>query len=391
MAIGINDRSGALGSRRSRWVARLQVIVIAAVTLCVVPRAICSTGAQALYDGRLDAQLPLARAVAARAGTPLRFETGNPRFDGEWSFVTRQMSVIGLGQIACLYPDQREAMLPAMEASLDAMLTPEALAFGTEDWKMRGLSFDRVAPPAWLGYLGTALGMHRMVAPRSRFSGLHDRLIAALARRLDEEPLEAIATYPDETYPPDIATVIGAVGLWQRATGRSDHQRALARSCAAFRARAVDVSTGLVFQALETRSGAPLDKPRASGTAFSVYFLAFADPALSSDLYRALHGRCYWRLAGFGLVDEYPTGVTAGGGDVDSGPVILGVGSSATAFTIAGARVHGDKDAFVSLARTATLLGSPVEGGGQRRYVLGGALADAVMLTMGTAPAVKAP
>ena len=378
-------------TRSPRWKNRGALVLIALAALLIVPRSLCAGSGSALYAGQLDAQMPLARAVAARAGSALRFSTGSPRFDGEWSFVTQQMTVIGLGQMVLAHAELKDALLPAMDAALEGMLTPDALAFGTTDWKMRDLSFNGIAPPAWLGYLGMALGMHRMVAPTSRFAPLHDRLVSALARRLENEPLEALATYPNETYPPDIATALGAVGLWQRATGRTDHARALARACNAFRTHAVDASTGLVLQAIDTRTGTPLDKPRASGTAFSAYFLAFADPALSRDLYTALHTRSFFTLNGFGLVNEYPQGVIAGSGDIDSGPVIFGVGASATAFTIAVSRMQGDRDAYLALMRTATLLGSPVEGKGERRYVLGGALADAVMLAMTTAPPMHAP
>lgn len=378
-------------TRSRRWKNRGALMLIALAALLIVPRSLCAGSGDALYAGQLDAQLPLARAVAARAGTALRFSTGSPRFDGEWSFVTQQMTVIGLGQTVLAHAELKDSLLPAMDAALEGMLTPEALAFGTTDWKMRDLSFKEVAPPAWLGYLGMALGMHRMVVPTSRFAALHDRLVSALARRLENEPIEALATYPNETYPPDIATALGAVGLWQRATGRTDHARALERGCNAFRVHTVDSSTGLVFQAIDTRTGIPLDKPRASGTAFSAYFLAFADPALSCDLYTALHTRSFFTLNGFGLVNEYPQGVIAGSGDIDSGPVIFGVGASATAFTIAVSRMQGDRDAYLALMRTATLLGSPVEARGERRYVLGGALADAVMLAMTTAPPVHTP
>ena len=378
-----------MGSRNgtaASWIRRLCIFLLGLLTLLTVPSWLCGLESGALFDGGLEAQLPLVRAVAAHSASPIRFDTGSPRFDGEWRFVTLQMSVLGLGQFIRAHPEQRAMWMPAIERCIDRMIAADTLAFGTDPWHMSGLEFDKVPAPAWTGYLNMALGMHRLLEPGSRFIPLHDRLTAALVRRMVREPFAALATYPGETYPPDMATVAGSVGLYQRATGRDEYEPALKAWLASFQRQAVDPLTGLVYQSLDTGSGSAADKPRASGTAFSVYFLSFADPGVSGTLYQASRSRCAHSFAGFGGISEYPEGVTAGRGDVDSGPVIFGVGASATAFSLSGARIHGDRGLYRELMRTACLLGTPVERGGTRRFVLGGSLADAVMLAMATAP-----
>ncbi len=81
---------------------------------------------------------------------------------------------------------------------------------------------------------------------------------------------------------------------------------------------------------------------------------------------------------------EYARG-TVGRGDVDSGPVVFGVSTSATGFALAGARLHGDRETYEALFRTASLCGAPLRGGGRHRFLVGGSLGNAILLAMMTA------
>lgn len=89
-------------------------------------------------------------------------------------------------------------------------------------------------------------------------------------------------------------------------------------------------------------------------------------------------------LAGFGAMREYPSG-RSGNGDIDSGPVVLGASVSATGFALASSRLHGDRETFVGLYRTAHLFGLPVGDSAGFRYVSGGPLGNAILLAMLTA------
>ncbi|MCP4808514.1 MAG: hypothetical protein GY913_18850 [Proteobacteria bacterium] len=73
-----------------------------------------------------------------------------------------------------------------------------------------------------------------------------------------------------------------------------------------------------------------------------------------------------------------------GFGDIDSGPVLLGIGVSPTGFGLAGARLHGDEAAYERSLRTARLFGLPVPWNG-RTYLTGGGLGNAILLAMATA------
>ena len=342
-----------------------------------------------LYEGDQAAQAAQADAVAAWAEGFAGAQADSPGsafFDAEWSFGTCTMVVMGLGQVVLEHPELKERYLPGMEACLDWLMLPESRAFGSAKWDGDGLERPGLeAEHAYLGYLDLALGMHRMFEPESRYARAHDVLSAALAARL-AAPIHRFRTYPRESYPVDQAVCAGAVGLHGLATG-TDHSERLADWEARFRDAAVDSETGWLYQRLDSEDGFPSDRPRGSGTALAAYALLYAAPDLSAELYVALAERGLRAPLGLGVLREYPPGIH-GRGDIDSGPVILGFGVSATGFAMAGARAHGDARAYRRIGRTAALFGLPGRRHGGRWYWAGGAIGNAIMLAMHSAPVV---
>ncbi len=354
----------------------------------LLPSRLAATGAAALYAGDVAAQTALARGVseAAPAATGDEFATGSALFDGEWLFGAEMMAAMGLGQVAREHPALGAEYGLRVGASIDRMLAPSGAAFDTRSWgedAVRSLDKDR-GHVAYLGYLNLAIGMHRVLDPRSRHAAVGERITRALARRLDASPLALVETYPGEIYPVDNAAAIASLSLRDAATGDDAHAATVARALDTMRARYIDPATGLLVQAVEPGSGAPRDAARGSGTLLAVYFLSFADLTLSRALWDAATRELDDTVLGFGVMREYPREVI-GRGDIDSGPVVLGYGVSATGFALAGARIHGDDARFRRLFATAQLFGAPITQHGAQRFVTGGPLGDAILLAMTTA------
>ncbi|MEP7119693.1 MAG: hypothetical protein ABJE95_02240, partial [Byssovorax sp.] len=281
-------------------------------------------------------------------------------------------------------------LLPSIEASVERLLAPETTAFGTEAWQVSALDgLGTVHGHAYLGYINLALGMLRIVSPHTRFAALHDRITDALARRILLAPHGLIETYPNEAYPADVASVIGSIGLHDRATG-SDHHALIAAWAADFRDLWIDPRSGMLYQAGDAMEGTPRGPARASHTALAVFALSFAVPELSRDLFTALQRSQHASFVGFGGIREDAPGHD-GSSDIDSGPVVLGVSVSATGFTLAGARIHGDRALYTELYRTADLFGAPHDHAESRRFISGGPLGDAILLAMLTAAPLPSP
>jgi len=297
------------------------------------------------------------------------------------------MAVAGLAQVSIQHPELLPRYRAPMQSCLDWMISPDGRKFGTEEWGTDGLAITGDQPHhAYLGYLGLALGLYRIADSNThRYDDIHASLAEALAER-SKAPLEEYQTYPGETYPPDIAMSAAAVGLFDLSTG-ADHGATLRDWGRRLRRGAIDSESGLLVQRLDPASGAWLDLPRGSGTALAAYALRYSHPRLSAELYGALQRRDFLLFGG--ILESPGTDLT---GDIDSGPVILGVGVSATGFSLGGARMHSDRVAWRQIMRTATLFGVPIRGRYRTTEALGfGGLADAIMLAMTTAPSTWPP
>jgi hypothetical protein len=344
--------------------------------------------ADAMFMGDLSTQKALAGRIIAdvkKGIDPSVFQTGSDRYNSEWTVAMYQMTALGLSQIALNHPEVRAEYLPVIEICLDQLLAPKTLAFGADAWGKDAIAdLDSDHGHAYMGYTNLALSMYRRLKPDNRFASLNDQLTDALARRLAKAPHGIINTYPGEAYPPDLSAVIGSIALHGEATGSLKHQVVLQKALQTFRQQFVDPSSGLVIQAIDAKSGRVVDKPRASGSTLSVYFLSFADPNLAKTLFQAIQAKQQTTVMGLKAIREYPPG-QAGSGDVDSGPLIMGASPTASVFAISGARIFGDRSLFIALYRSMDLFGGFSDNKDGIAFQIGGPLGKAILLAMVTA------
>src|SRR5687768_6593772 len=367
------------------WIRRVVTLVLVVLCTATLPRFWHGESVKALASNEASAEDALARGViriverAADSGGSL---TGSARFDGEWRMIVEQMTALGLGQLVLERSERRAEYLPVIARCVERLERENVTAFGRDAWGRRGfddLESDR--GHAYLGYANMAFGMLRLLDPAAPIGPLHDRVTAALARRLAKAPHAVIETYPGESYPADVTAVAASIALHDRSTTRATapHYRPLLeRWSRAFLARYVDPRSGLLYQSVDAGSGRALGPARASGTAIAVYFLSFVDDPAARRLFGAISQQRA-SLLGFGGIREYASGI-GGFGDVDSGPLVFGVSASASAFALAGARLYGDDRLLIELLRTASLVGMPIEAGGRIRFVNGGAVGNAIVL-----------
>jgi hypothetical protein len=275
------------------------------------------------------------------------------------------------------YPDSREARAAQVSAWTRRLLDDDVRAYDVKQWGSDPLDLARSDGHAgYLGHVALALGAACLLdAPRDE--GLHQRLVDALARRLDASPSGLIETYPGETYVPDNVVVLAGLALFDRCTGRPAHAATLSRWRTIAAQRWTDPDNGLLVFA-------PGQPARGSGAAWNAFYLPFIDEAFAADQ-AARTWRTFGDDAVFGLLDgirERPRGVEAIG-DVDSGPLVFGVSPSATGFMLGPARLfHADARAR-GILTTAELVGFTV-GISERRYLASPLVGDAITLAAKT-------
>jgi hypothetical protein len=374
--------------RLNRWLRLAVALALFAVVTATIPRWWCGQDGERWYRGDQTTVVGLAREVAAtlqRDVSTDEFTSSSALFRHEWQFGTYQMGALGLLQVCREHPGTRAEFLPVIERAIDHLLSPQMRRFDAQAWGEDPI--DSLDGPndhaAYLGYLNLVLAVHRRVAPDSRFAALNERITAAFVRRFRAAPARILQTYPGEAYPIDNAAGLAAVLLH---VNKTEAERAcvadvLERYCTTWR----DRTSGLLCQALAVSDGRPLDAGRASGTALAAYFLSFGERDISQQLFASLRSQMAGSALGFGYINEYADGSANQHSDIDSGPVIFGISTSGTGFTLATSRVFADRDLFVNLSRTAYLIGTPVSQADRRGFVTGGPLGNAILLAMLTA------
>jgi hypothetical protein len=363
------------------WLGRLALLACVLLATRLFAPWFCGREADAWYRGDADVQRALAEELAQ---FELRDdEPTTDRFAGEWALVTHQMIALGLAQLCLSHPEWRERYAPLVTAAARKSFLPEMRDFGTRAWNGEDAlaSTSGSHGHAYLAYSALALGMARLVDPEfpRATADEHDTLIAAYERRLLASRTGLIETYPNEAYPTDVAAVAAAIAVHGRVTG-ADHRRVLAHWAERVRAVQLDRASGLVHQRMGAERGEPHDAPRGSGTGLAAYFAGFADRGVAALLAEGLfaHESTFF---GFGAIREYAAGYR-GSGDIDSGPVILGVSVAATGFALAPARAHGRRESFERIYRTTALFGVPVSTGNRRRFATGGPIGNALLLAL---------
>jgi len=234
----------------------------------------------------------------------------------------------------------------------------------------------------YLGHVALAMGARRLLAGPGPRDALAGRMAEALARRMLASPSSHLETYPGETYAMDNAVAAAAIAVHDLGTGQ-DHRAVLERWVAYTRTHLLDPETGLVSFSLGG-DGKPNQRSRGSGAGWNSFFLPMVDRAFAAEQLERIREHLVDRPLGIAGVREVRRGVSVSG-DVDSGPVLLGLSPSGTGFAMAGARLAGDARLLGELLDTAELAGFSWQWNGRRRYLLAPFVGDAIVLAMKTA------
>jgi hypothetical protein len=221
-------------------------------------------------------------------------------------------------------------------------------------------------------------GVVRLAGGPAAAPGEADRLaadVAALAAAFDRQLTSAgspfLTAYPGQAWPVDSAVGIAAVRLADHVAGTGAYAELLRRWQAAADARR-DPATGLLPHRVDPTNGQPLEGARATSQTVALRFLREVYPTEATRDWARFRDLFASTVPGAPGTREHPRGVDKAG-DVDSGPLILGLSASASAVALGDAVLFRDGRTAGALTGLAEATGMALEYGGQRRY-LGGVL-----------------
>ena len=242
-------------------------------------------------------------------------------------------------------PDGRAAFSPTLDPPLGVFYV------GWSSW-LRGGVLGLQAPP------------ERDAAEASRFAAD----CAALAAAFERSPTPFLTAYPVQAWPVDSTVGVAALRLHDTLLA-ARFAATIERWLRAARER-LDPATGLLPHRADPLTGEPLEGARGSSQSIIARFLGEIDPAWGHEQYALFRRQFVDAPLGVAGVREYPLG-SAGMGDVDSGPLVLGISLSASAVTLGAALVQGDRALADPLLHASEGFGLPISWGGAKRYLFG--------------------
>ncbi|MFO0598893.1 MAG: hypothetical protein U0228_26535 [Myxococcaceae bacterium] len=190
----------------------------------------------------------------------------------------------------------------------------------------------------------------------------HRRVSELLARRSLADPLRHAASYASTSlrWPADQSATLASLARFDAAHGTTLVQAPLAAWKQVLEQH-LDPDTKLPVSELTGR-GPGAKYPRGCAQSWLIRYTSEFDPALASAWWETYRAQFLVRVGPIVGFREWPVGVERAG-DVDSGPIIFGVGTAASAFAIPAARSQGDVLlAGQLLANQDTLLAADVGG-----------------------------
>ncbi len=266
-------------------------------------------------------------------GVRVRRECANAHWEGDlFPYVMPTMAYTSLAcRDATFAPLARQRISQLIDLTILAATAKVAPPQGRLE-NLRG--FYRHA--TYLGHLNLMLGCWRRVGGDDRYDALHTHLSGLLHNALQPRQGKPIESYPELIWPYDTAACLLSLRLYDRHTGipRSKdltpaHLRWLAGD-------GLDANTNLPFSQADPNTFAGIAPPRGCDLSPRLSMLAQLDRPAAMRLYEK-YVQVFWldkgTLRGFA---EWPYGTMARA-DADSGPILLGIGVTASGMGVGAA------------------------------------------------------
>ena len=270
----------------------------------------------------------------------------------------------------------REVSRRALSASVSPSHTPTGPTTRLDDENL------------FWSHLALILGIDRYVrcagapcADEGDQDRVQERLVRHLLARTLASGIFHARSFPGSPmWPADQTVTLLAIKLYDVTHGTSLHEEPLRGFLGVVRGRA-DPRTGLFPSSVSPIENAAV--PRGCAASWSVLYLAQLDAPVAFDQYARERTWLGEDILGVGGFREWPRG-RGGGMNVDSGPIVLGVGVAATGLGLGPAHLFRDEESYAVIRRTALLFGVPAwwPSGG---YVAAPLLGEAILFDGRTA------
>jgi hypothetical protein len=308
--------------------------------------------------------------------------------EAEWPFMGFCYFGYACAALAKNDPSLREEALAEMRWLIDALQTPRMSGFITPHLG-EPFSGTRINASAFVhGHFLNLAVRYREVSGDSRYDELIHRVAAALTDAYSKTDHGILKSYKDMWWTSDNFPALSALSRYDRIFGRTLAE-VRDRFLNSLKAHYLDANTGMYCTYIDPISRRQLQGPRGISQMYGLHFLKDFDADFATQQYLLARKHLFRPVLGLLAVREFPEGVKETP-DVDSGPVLFGLGPSASGFAIAAAAINGDGAAAWQLAKASAMVGAPIFKNDELRYALMPPVGQAVIL-FGKTSLVKSP
>jgi hypothetical protein len=227
----------------------------------------------------------------------------------------------------------------AVEKAAEIVASPVTATWVKTKWGDRYLEKENVF---YRMLLVLGLSSYERITADTQYHAIMSRQRVTLARELSEAKLHLRDDYPNECYPADMLWAAAAIRRAAQLEGDA-HDELAGNLMAAFDGPLLAPEGLPAFQA-DSRCGRIIQGARGCGNSGILLFASELDPVVAGRWYDA-YEKNFWKDTGWILgFTEQPRDAHAPFMDVDSGPVLFGIGSVGTAFGIGAAKTVGRFD-----------------------------------------------
>ena len=246
-------------------------------------------------------------------------------------------------------------------------------AYAQVDTQREWTRFPELASPqygvfyaGWRNYLLARMVAVGAAANDTILLQAFDRQSDLIAKAFARSSSPYLESYTGMAWPADATVAMASLCMHERLRG-ARHATVIARWATQVRARRDE--RGMIPHAWDPRSDRIGEQARGCSQSLMNTMLPAIDKALAWEQYQLYRDHFLTEPLGLPAMREYPHGAS-GGGDVDSGPVIFGVGSAATLVSAGACRANDAALHAHVMDATNEALGF-VTGGQRKRYLFG--------------------
>ena len=298
--------------------------------------------------------------------------------EAEWPFMGFCYFGYACAELAKNDPSLRDQALEEIRWLISALQTPRMSGFIIPHLG-EPFSATQINPSVFVhGHFLNLAVRYREVSGDKRYDALIHRVAGALSDAYAKSEHGILKSYKDMWWTTDNFPALSALSRYDRAFGR---QLSFVRSrfLKNLKAYYLDRETGMYCTYIDPVGRQQLQGPRGISQMYGLHFLKDFDGSFAAEQYALAKKNLFRSVLGFVAVREFPEGVRATP-DVDSGPLVFGIGPSASGFAIAAAAINGDESTAWQLATASALVGGPVLKDGELRYTMMPPVGQAVIL-----------